>query len=94
MNANPSIAMRLDFDQAEERVKMTPGLHKLFFGTKLQLKHVSENFRWSKENFISFFCEKSDVIKSASPKEIDYLTKCYPDFKIDELRMQYNPSAG
>ena len=85
VKGNPSIAMRLNFDQLEERAKKTPGLHKLFLENSLQLRKISEIFRWNAEDFTYFFIEHSDVLKKARPEQIEYLTKIYPELPIRKM---------
>ena len=96
VNGNPSIAMRLNFDGIEERGKKTPGLHKLFLGTDLNIKRISDLFRWNQNNFNYFFIENSDALKKAKPNQIDYLESLYPEFSVkDMLRQTQNlPSHG
>jgi len=86
VNGNPSIAMRLNFENIEERTrKKTPGLYKLFFGNKLELKKIGDFFRWNREDFEYFFLENSDVLKKANPERIDYLAQIYPELPIQQM---------
>jgi hypothetical protein len=85
VNKNPSIAMRLRFDGIEERAKKTPGLHKLFIGNEIKMNRISDLFKWSLNDFTYFFIERSDVLKKAATKQLDYLKSIYPQFPIDEL---------
>ena len=90
VNANPSIAMRLNFDDIDERGKKTPGLYKLFIGSKLEIKKVSGVFRWNAQDFGYFFVQHSEVLKKAKPKQIDYLTNVYPELPIKQMVFQAN----
>ena len=95
VNGNPSLAMRLSFDDIEERSKKrTPGLYKLFLGKRLELKQISEIFRWSSEDFRYFFVENSDVLRKAKPDQIDYLASLYPEFSIRQMTKETNESAS
>ncbi len=84
VNKNPSIAMRLNFDQIEERCqKRTPGLYKLFLGNPLEMKKISEIFRWNEDDFNYFFNEK-DFLTKAKPEQIGYLAQIYPNFGVKQ----------
>lgn len=86
VRGNPSIAMRLNFDRLEERAqKKTPGLHKLFFGNHLELRKISDLFRWNAEDFGYFFVQHSDVLRKAKPEQIEYLAQSYPELRIRNL---------
>lgn len=85
VNGNPSIAMRLNFDHVEERGKKTPGLYKLFLGTSLQIKRISEVFRWTAQDFHYFFSENSDALKKATAEQIDYLARLYPEITVKQM---------
>ncbi|MBI4373177.1 MAG: hypothetical protein HY585_05605 [Candidatus Omnitrophica bacterium] len=85
VNGNPSIAMRLNFDNLEERSKKTFGIHKLFFGASLEIKKASHLFRWNAEDFRYFFADNSDALKKAEAAQIDYLARLYPEIPIKEM---------
>lgn len=91
VNRNPSVAMRLNFDRIEQRAQnKTPGLYKLFLGTPLEIKKITEVFRWNVIDFSYFFGENSDVLSKAKTEQIEYLTQLYPDFPIKELASEIN----
>lgn len=85
VRGNPSIGMRLSFDRLEERSKKTPGLHKLFFGNALELKNISEIFRWTADDFGYFFVEHSEILKKAKREQIEYLANTYPELPIRKM---------
>ena len=85
VNGNPSIAMRLTFDNIEGRAKKTPGLFKLFLGKKLELRKISEFFRWNQDDFSYFFTQVSDVLKDAKPEYIEHLSHNYPELPIKQM---------
>lgn len=91
VNGNPSIAMRLNFENLEERArKKTPGLYKLFFGRELQLKKIDDFFRWNHQDFEYFFLENSDALKKAKPEQIDYLARIYVELPIKQMVQHSN----
>ncbi len=95
VNGNPSIAMRLTFDHIETRAKKTPGLFKLFLGNKLELRKISDFFRWNHDDFSYFFSQTSDVLKKAKPEYIEYLSHNYPELPIRQLAQRSNaPSTS
>ena len=95
VNGNPSIAMRLNFDKLEDRAKFrTPGLFKLFLGSCLEIKHISEVFRWNIHDFSYFFAEASNTLKTAKPKQLEYLSQVYPEFSLKQLATNYSPVSN
>lgn len=95
VNKNPSIAMRLNFDRIEQRSQSkTPGLHKLFLSNPLEIKKITDVFRWNIVDFGYFFGENSDVLSKAKSEQIEYLAQLYPDFPIKELTSEINPALN
>lgn len=94
-NGNPSIAMRLNFGGLEEKMRgKVLGIHKLFFGKSLELKKISEFFRWSAQDFNYFFVENSDVLKKAKPEQIEYLMRRFPELPIKQMAEQANAAPA
>ena len=93
VNGNPSIAMRLNFDDIEQRGKKTPGLFKLFLGTSLQVKRITEVFRWNAQDFSYFFSEHSDILKKATAEQIDYLSRLYPEIQVKQMAQERKPQS-
>jgi len=90
---NPSIAMKLDLTQLENGTeKKTPGLYKLFLRNSLELKKISEFFRWNEQDFNYFFAEKSDALNKAKPEQIECLTRYFPELPIKQMAQQANPA--
>ena len=85
VNGNPSIAMRLNFDDIDERGKKTPGLYKLFIGKSLEIPRITDIFHWNAEDFDYFFIENSNILKNAKQKQIEYLTYIYPKIPIRHM---------
>ncbi|MBI1977135.1 MAG: hypothetical protein HYS55_00090 [Candidatus Omnitrophica bacterium] len=96
VNGNPSIAMRLRFDNIEERGKITPGLYKLFLGKPLEIQRITDIFRWETDEFRYFFVEHSDLLKKITPLQIQYLEKLYPEIPIKRMveEAQSKPKYG
>ena len=94
VNGNPSIAMRLRFDDIEERGKKTPGLYKLFLGKSLELKRITEIFRWNTSDFRYFFLENSDLLKKGKPEQNNYLAQLYPEIPIEKWVHEIEPSLN
>ena len=95
VNQNPSIAMRLNFERIEDRAKnKTPGLFKLFLGQALEIKKITDIFRWNLADFKYFFNDMSDELTTAKPEQIEYLAQRYPKFPIKDWAAQTNPTLN
>ena len=94
-NNNPSIAMRLSFEQIEERARhKTPGLYKLFLGSPLDIPKINNVFQWSLSDFTYFFAENSNVLIEAKSEHLEYLSLTYPEFPLKQLVSRVNPLNG
>ena len=95
VRGNPSIAMRLNFDELEARAKSkTPGLYKLFLAKTLEIPRISQRFRWSQEEFAYFFVERLDILRKATPVQIDYLALAYPELSIRKMLYEASGPTG
>ena len=86
-NDAPAIAKYLDLNTVEAECKRTEreGLYKMFFIKKTAPQNLSKKFAFSPQDLKYFFVEKTDILKKATPDEIEYLKSCYPDYDFSEI---------
>lgn len=87
VNDAPAIAKYLDLHMAEEqcRKKELQGLLKMFFLRKTDEAKFKDKFEFSETDLKYFFADKSDILKNATPAQIEYLKICYPKFNLSKL---------
>lgn len=83
----PAIGKYLDLHTAEEECRKLHknGLYKMFFLKKTPPEKFSQKVRFSSQDLAYFFVEKTDIFKTASSSQMEYIKKCYPHFNFHEI---------
>lgn len=83
----PAIAKALEVNTAEQECKRLNriGLHKMFFLKKTEKEKFDNRVQFTAEDLRYFFVEKSDVFKTATAEQMQYIKQCYPDYDFSKI---------
>lgn len=91
VNGAPAVAMRLNLDNIEGRLRNRRGLYGLFFGKKTDPNLFKNKFRFTAAELKYFFLEKSNIFKKAPAEQLEYIKSCYPNANLEELNRPCPP---
>lgn len=80
VNGNPAVARHVNLHCAREKCKEVRGLYKLFIAQLTDRSVLKRRIHFTPSDIYYFFEQETDVLRSASPAQLRYLEKCYPDY--------------
>lgn len=86
-NGAPAIAKYLDLNTAEEECKKNnkEGLYRMFIQRKTPAEKFSQKAAFTLSDLKYFFLDKTDIFKTASSSQIDYIKRCYPAYDFSQI---------
>lgn len=86
-NNAPAIAKYVDLNSIEDECIRTnrTGLYKMFFVKKTEPQKLLKKFKFSLDDLQYFFIKKTEILKTATPQELEYIKNCYPGYNFSEI---------
>jgi hypothetical protein len=87
VNGAAAIGKFLDLTTAEQEcaLRRKEGLQQMFLQRKTPPEKFSQKVILSQQDLKYFFVERTSLFKNASPEQLDYLRKCYPEYDFSQI---------
>lgn len=90
----PAVAMRLNLQMADERLRRIPATHRFFFDKPTSLTMFASRLRLLAEDLRRLFTELTTILQHASPRQLEYLKQCYPGYDFHLILNGHQPAAS
>ncbi len=90
VNGAPVLGKCLDVHTIEEECKNAGKeiLLKMFLQRKTNYEYFSRKFEFDFNTLKHFFVDKTDIFRTASIQQLDYIKQCYPAYNILQILMR------
>jgi hypothetical protein len=87
VNNAPAIAKYINLNTVENESKKYDRRERysMFIQKKTNPEKFLNKYQFTYQDLKYFFVEKTDIFKDASPYQIAYLQKCYPEYDINDM---------
>jgi len=87
VNGAPAIAMYCDLKSTEGKHEKQnrEDLYKMFYRERTPDDKFMQKFVLTPADLKYFFVEKTDILKTAVPEDLEYLKTCYPNYDFSQI---------
>jgi len=87
VNGAPAIAMYCDLrsEEGKKEKQNREDLYKMFYRERTTDDKFMRKFVFTPDDLKYFFVDKTDVLKTAAPKDLEYIKTCYPNYDFSQI---------
>lgn len=90
VNKAPAIALHLDIGPAlRKKSRQRKSFQKVFYGKRTARQTFQNKFIFKSSDLEHFFLKKSDLLKKATPEQLKYIKRYYPEAQVEALLKKY-----